>query len=117
MNDEKKNLILEQTFDFALRIVEYCELLEENKRYIIAKQLLRAATSIGANVREAQFAESKSDFVHKMKIAEKEANETEYWLMLCKHANKYPFNEELLNQLSSILKILSKIITTSKSNI
>jgi len=66
---EKKNEVLDLSFEFALQIIEFCELLEENKKYVIAKQLLRSGTSIGANIREAQNAESNSDFIHKLKIA------------------------------------------------
>lgn len=114
---EKKNVILELSFSFALEIIEFCEKLEGQKEYIIAKQLLRSGTSIGANIRESQLAESKPDFIHKLKIAEKEANEVEYWLLLCKHSNNYLFDENLLEKLISIRKVLSKIITSTKSNI
>jgi four helix bundle protein len=73
-----ENVIVEKSFRFALKIIEYSELLEESKKYVIARQILKAGTSIGANVREAQSAESKADFVHKIKIADKEVNELEY---------------------------------------
>jgi four helix bundle protein len=109
-----ENVILEKSFRFALKIIEYSELLEENKKYVIARQILKAGTSIGANVREAQSAESKADFVHKLKIADKEANELEYWLQLCKMAENYPDPLSLENELLEIKKILSKIISTSK---
>jgi four helix bundle protein len=72
-----ENVIVEKSFKFALQIVEFSELLEENKKYVIAKQILKAGTSIGANIKEAQSAESKADFIHKLKIADKEANELE----------------------------------------
>jgi len=85
------------------------------KKYIIARQLLKSGTSIGANVREAQNAESKADFIHKLKISAKEADETEYWLTLCKLSKNYPFKEELLMDLNSIIKVLSKIISSSKN--
>ncbi len=75
---EKKNVILEKSFDFALKIIEFSELLENHKKYVISRQLLKSGTSIGANIREAQSAESKADFIHKLKIAAKEAEETEY---------------------------------------
>ena len=78
-----KNPVLKLSFEFSLLVIEYAELLESNKKYVISKQLLRAWTSIGANVMEAQNAESKADFIHKMKIAAKEAEETQYWLLLC----------------------------------
>ena len=111
-----ENVILEKSFSFALKIIAYSEILEENKKYVIARQVLRAGTSIGANVKEAQSAESKTDFVHKLKIADKEANEVEYWLQLCKMADKYPDPSLLENDLIEIKKLLSKIISTSKAS-
>jgi len=76
-----------------------------------------SGTSIGANVREAQNAESKADFIHKLKISAKEADETEYWLTLCKLSENYPLSEELLIDLNSIIKVLSKIISSTKNSI
>ena len=73
MRNDKENLIVKLTLDFALEIIEYSELLEEKRKYVIARQLLKSGTSIGANTREAQNAESKVDFIHKMKIAAKGA--------------------------------------------
>ena len=110
-----ENVIVEKSFRFALKIIEYSELLEEGKKYVIAKQILKSGTSIGANVNEAQSAESKADFIHKLKIADKEANELEYWLQLCKIADNYPDPLLLENELIEIKKILSKIISTSKA--
>jgi four helix bundle protein len=75
-----KNPFLKLSFDFSLSIISYCEELEAGKKYIIARQLLKAGTSIGANAMEAQGAESKADFIQKMKIAGKEAEEAQYWL-------------------------------------
>ncbi len=83
MRNDKDNLIVDLTFKFSLAIIQYCEELEVNKKFVIARQLLKSGTSIGANVGEAQNAESKSDFIHKFKVAAKEADETEYWLQLC----------------------------------
>lgn len=99
-----------------MRIVEFCETLEEQKKYVIARQLLKSGTSVGANVREGQGAESRADFIHKMKIAIKEAEETEYWLLLCKHSKNYPSDETLLVENKEILRILNSIITTAKRN-
>ena len=76
MRNDKENIVVDKSFRFALKIIEYCEILEDNKKFVIARQLLRSGTSIGANIREAQNAESKVDFVHKIKIAAKEADET-----------------------------------------
>lgn len=114
MRNDKDNVIVNKTFQFALEIVRFCELLEENKKYVVSRQLLKAGTSIGSNIREAQNAESKADFIHKVKIAAKEADETEYWLLICKHSSSYPFDEKLLLEITEIIKILSKIISTSK---
>ncbi len=72
------NPIVKLSFDFSLMIIEYCEKLEANREYIIARQLFRSGTSIGANAMEAQNAESKADFIHKMKIVAKEAEEAQY---------------------------------------
>lgn len=116
MRSDKQNLIVDLTFNFALKIIEFTELLEERRRYNMANQLFRSGTSIGANVREAQNAESKADFIHKLKISAKEADETFYWLMLCEHSKNYPKPKELINELESINKVLSKIIASSKNN-
>lgn len=112
----KDNLILLKSFDFAKKIVQYSEALEENKRFVIANQLLKSGTSIGANIKEAQNSESKADFIHKMKIAMKEAEETEFWLFLCNELENYPNNENLLVEIFEILKITNKIISSSKKN-
>ena len=115
---KQRNEILELSFDFALMIIEFSEVLEEKRKYIIARQLLKAGTSIGANVREAQSCESRADFIHKLKISHKEAEETKYWLLLCEKATSYPSPDpELKAILSSIQKLLSKIISTSKLNL
>ena len=115
MRDDKENLIVKLTFEFALDIIKFAEELESQRKYVIAKQILKSGTSIGANVREAQNAESKNDFIHKLKIAAKEADETEYFLLLCKFSETYPFNNELLDKVLAINRILSKIISSSKA--
>ncbi len=115
--NKEKNLIVELTFEFALKIIKYTELLGNDRKFVLSTQLLKSGTSIGANVIEAQNAESKPDFIHKMKIAAKEADETEYWLLLCDKSHGYPDCKELLNYCLSIVKVLSKIIASSKSKI
>jgi len=90
MTEVTENIILKKTVEFSLAIIEYAELLESNKKYVIARQLLKSGTSIGANVHEAQNAESKVDFIHKFKIAAKEVEETKYWLVLCQNSKTYP---------------------------
>ena len=114
---EKENAVLKITFEFALQVIVYCEKLEQERKFVISRQLLKSGTSIGANVREAQSAESKTDFIHKLKIADKEADETEYWLLLCKQSKSYPNPEVLLEKIISIKKLLSKIISTSKNSL
>jgi four helix bundle protein len=107
------NRIVDLTFSFALKIIEYVEILEEKRKFVIANQLLKSGTSIGANTKEAQNCESRADFNHKFKIAAKEAEETEYWMLLCKFSRNYPFNETLLNEVKEIQRIINSIINTS----
>ncbi len=111
---EQKNVIVEKSLAFSVEIVKYCEILDERRKYIISKQLLKSGTSIGANVFEAQHAESKADFVHKMKIAIKEANETLYWLIICERSENYPTNSSLKILVEELIRIISKIIISSK---
>jgi len=114
---EKRNEVLELSFEFALNVIHYCDELEANKKYVLSHQLLKSGTSIGANIREAQNAESQADFIHKLKIAAKEADETEYWLLLCQKSEKYPTPDDLLVKIGSIQKLLNSIITTMKNRI
>ena len=116
MQEKKDNIIVNLTFQFAVEIIEYTEILEAQRKYVIAKQLSRAGVSVGTNVREAQNAESKNDFIHKMKIAAKEADEVEFLLLVCNALKSYPKQLELLEKIRAIIKILSKIIGTSKRN-
>lgn len=113
----QNNVILHKTVSFSLAIISYVELLEASKKFVIANQLLKSGTSIGANVHEAQNAESKADFIHKFKIAAKEIEETKYWLVLCKLSKNYPDCEELERQIEEIERIITKIIATSKAKI
>ena len=117
MRNDKQNIIVDKTIDFSLAIIKYCEALEQQKKYVIARQLLRSATSIGANVFEAQNAESKADFIHKMKLAAKESSETLYWLILCERSDSYEFDIKLKENLDEIIRIVSKIISSAKGRI
>lgn len=115
----KDNVIKRKSFEFALRVVKLFEYLQSEKReYIMSKQLLRSGTAIGALVREAEQAESKSDFIHKMAIAQKEANETDYWLELLFQSGYFENNQyqSVKSDVSEINKLLSSIIITSKNN-
>ena len=113
--ERKDKLIVALSFKFSLDIIVFTEVLQQCKKYNLANQLFRSGTSIGANVREAQGCESKNDFIHKMKIAYKEAEESKYWLELCEQSESYPKPGKLLEDILSILKVLGKIISTAKS--
>ncbi len=114
----KENIIRVRSFTFAMNIVaQYKRLTNDKKEFVMSKQLLRAGTSIGSNVREAEHAESKPDFIHKLSIALKEANETEYWLDLLYHSD-YMDQEEysiLKSKNEELLRLLTSIIITSKN--
>ena len=114
MRNDRKNVIVEKSVLFSISIIQFTEVLEHNRKFVIAKQLLRSGTSIGANIFEAQNAESRTDFIHKMKIAAKEASETMYWLLLCEQIASYPFDVKLKNDATEIIRILSSIIASSK---
>jgi four helix bundle protein len=117
MRNDKDNLIVKLSFEFALKIIAFVEEIRKTNRFEMASQIFRSGTSIGANIREAQNAESKADFIHKFKIAAKEADEVQYWLTLCKESEFYPNpNEELHKEIQSINLIISKIISSSRKS-
>ena len=115
----RSNLVKDKSFDFAVRIVNLSKYLTEQKReYVLSKQILRSGTAIGALIRESEQAESKADFIHKLAIALKEANETDYWLDLL-HKTEYledKHHQSLKNDLTELLKLLTSIIKSSKNN-
>lgn len=108
------NPLLKLSIEFSISLVEYCDLLYNQKKFALANQLIRSGTSIGANAMEAQNPESKADFIHKIKIAAKEGDETQYWLLICEKSNNYPEPEGLADKLEVLNKILGSILTTSK---
>ncbi len=110
---EKKPL-LKLRCEFSILILEYCDSLDQLHRYTISKQLSRSGTSIGANSKEAQNGESKADFIHNIKIAAKEADETQYWITLCEFANGYPDTSIISNKLLELQKIINAILGTAK---
>lgn len=113
-----KNPAKEKSIEFALFIIEYCEILKEKRKYVISKQLLKAGTSIGASIHEAQNAESKLDFIHKIKIATKELEETKYWLILCNKSKSYPNDKfNLTEKVNELGLILYKILNTTRNSI
>lgn len=113
----KENVIKEKSFLFAIEIVSLYKAIVERKEFVLSKQLLRSGTSIGANVRESEHAQSKADFIHKLSIALKEANETEYWIDLLfetKYLSQTEF-ENIKPSIIELLKLLTSIINTSKT--
>ena len=113
------NIVRDKSFWFALRIVKlYRYLKEEKKEYVLSKQVLRSGTAIGALVRESQHAESKADFIHKLSIALKEANETEYWseLLFQSEYLEHRSYQSIHTDIEELLKLLTSIIKTTKEN-
>ncbi|KAF3982595.1 MAG: four helix bundle protein [Methylococcales symbiont of Hymedesmia sp. n. MRB-2018] len=114
MINQRENIVADKSYAFALRIIKlYKYLVSEQKEHVLSKQVLRSGTSVGALIREAEHAQSKKDFINKMSIALKEANETEYWLMLLKDSEYinidnfnsiHPDSVELIKLLASIVK-------------
>jgi len=108
----KENILKEKSFLFAIRIVHlYKYLAEEKREFVLSKQLLRSGTSVGAAVREAEYAESNADFIHKMSVAQKEINETIYWIELLDKTN-YCNGTDLIGINTDAVELL-KIITSS----
>jgi four helix bundle protein len=112
-----RNILLDKSFDFAVRIVNLNKyLVSDKKEFTLSKQVFRSGTAIGALAREAQHAESNADFIHKLSIALKEANETDYWLLLL-HRTEYieeNIYSSLNNNIQELLKLLVSIIKSSK---
>ena len=115
----KDSVVRDKSFDFALRIVQLSQALQNEKHeFVLSKQVLRSGTAIGALIREADQAESKADFVHKMAIALKEANETEYWIKLLEASKQIEqdLSASLQADLNELLRLLTAIIKTAKAN-
>jgi len=117
--ENKDNIVMNKSYAFALRIIKlYKYLIADKKEYVLSKQVLRSGTSIGALVKEAEHAQSKADFINKMNVALKEANETEYWLMLLKdsdYMDEISFSS-IHADISELIKLLASIVKTSKQN-
>lgn len=119
MNPKKENIVRENSFAFAVRIVNCCKHVNlEHKEFTVARQLLRSGTSIGANVREAVNAESTADFIHKLSIAQKECDETIFWIELLCETDYLTEKESisLKSEAESLLKIIRSIILTTKAH-
>jgi four helix bundle protein len=113
----KDNVIVDKSFAFAVRIMKFYKVLINRKQYVLGKQILRSGTSIGANVREAHNSESDADFIHKLSISKKEADETRYWLELLKESEYINATEfkSLHSDATELLKIITSIIVTMKN--
>jgi four helix bundle protein len=112
-----QNIIVEKSFNFSLLVISFYKKLIESHEYVLSKQLLRSATSIGANVEEAIAGQSRRDFIAKMSIASKEARETKYWIRLLERSEfiKYDY-EMLLREIEEIINILTAIVKTSQQS-
>ena len=114
----KENLIKSKSFSFALRIIKLYQHLTDNKKeFVMSKQALRSGTAVGALVRESEHAESKADFIHKLSIAQKEANETDYWIELLYQSGYIdePLFLSFSSEVKELIKIIAAIIITSKA--
>lgn len=115
---KSENIIVDKTFKFSLDIISLFKKLQQEREFIISKQLLKSATSIGANVEEATAAQSKRDFISKMSIASKEARETKYWLRLLEDSEITKIEvSNHLNEIAHIINIITEIIITAQKNI
>ncbi len=112
------NVVLEKSFAFAVEIVEICEELTKARRYVLSNQLMRSGTSIGANISESEYAQSREDFIAKLSIALKEAAESRYWIRLLEAASSIDAisAKRLTAAADEIIKLLTSSINTAKLN-
>ena len=115
----KESILKAKSYQFALDSVLICKTLFKNHEFILSKQFLRSSTSVGANIREAQYAQSSRDFIHKLSISLKECDETLYWLELLKDSDYLTTSEfeMLFNQAVELKKMLSSSIITAKKKL
>ena len=115
----KENTLKIKSYDFAIRIVRLSQFLQNDKKeFVLSKQILRSGTAIGALIREAEYGQSKSDFIHKLSISLKEANETEYWVNILKDTGYVEQNlyESILSDCNELLRLLIASIKTAKTH-
>ena len=116
----ENNTVAEKSIAFSIRLIKIYKILtQDRKEYILSKQLLRSGTAIGALIREAEHGQSKADFLSKMNIALKEANETDYWLLLLykgEFLNEKEY-QSIIEDCTELLKMLIKIVKTTKENL
>ena len=117
---KKENVVMNKSYTFALRIIKlYKYLVTEKKEYVLSKQLLRSGTAIGALIKEGEHAQSKADFLNKMNVALKEANETEYWIELLRDSDYLSTTESLsiLDDTAELIRLLISIVKTTKTSL
>jgi four helix bundle protein len=115
---KKENKILDMSFDFSIKVIQLYKMLIDNKEFVLSKQLLRSATSIGANIEEANAAQTKKEFIAKISIASKEARETRYWLRLLDKSQFVVFDySSYLEGIEHIINMLAKIVKTSQESL
>jgi len=115
----KEGVLKEKSYGFAIRIVKLSQFLQSDKKeFVLSKQILRSGTAIGALIREAEYGQSKTDFIHKMTIALKEANETEYWINILRDTNfiNDKLSVSLVEDCKELLRLLIASIKTAKQN-
>jgi four helix bundle protein len=120
MENKKESIVMSKAFAFSLTIIQlYKKLVYQNKEYVLSKQLLRSGTAICALIKEAEHAQSKADFLNKMNISLKEANETEYWIQLLHQSGEIDSNtaDPYLTDISELIKMLVSIVKTTKTNL
>lgn len=119
MQPKRENIVMAKSYTFALRIIKlYQFLILERKEFVLSKQVLRSGTSIGASVKESEHAQSRIDFIHKLSISLKEANETEYWLMLLKDSNYIDEKsfQSIHEQCIELIRLLASIVKKTKQS-
>ena len=117
---KNENVVMSKSYAFALRTIKlYKYLIADKKEYVLSKQLLRSGTSIGALIKEAEHAQSKADFLNKMNVALKEANETEYWIELLRDSDYLSTTESLsiLENTSELIRLLASIVKSTKGTL
>lgn len=117
---KKENVVMSKSYIFALRVIKlYKYLVAEKREYVLSKQLLRSGTSIGALIKEAEHAQSKADFLNKMNVALKEANETEYWIELLRDSEYLSTTESLsiIEDSTELIRLLISIVKSTKASL
>ncbi len=114
----RENILKDKSYNFALETIKVCRDLQFKNEFILSRQLIRSATSVGANIREANNAQSKADFIHKLSVSLKECDESQYWLELLK--DSFYIENSVFDKLHSeaiqIHRLLTRIILTTKNN-